>query len=173
MVTFGGRIAEEMFFNEVSSGAGMDIRQATAIARKMVMEFGMNDELGFIFYGDSDPTSPFEGFGQREYSEDTARVIDAEIKKLIDKLYAQTVKMMTENRDKVVAVAEALLKYETLTGDEVNRLIRGESLEKPTISDLLDAEDATGGLKVGRARPVKPARDENLGLGGHELPAPG
>ncbi|HRX83443.1 MAG TPA: ATP-dependent zinc metalloprotease FtsH [Phycisphaerae bacterium] len=173
MVTFGGRIAEEMFFNEISSGAGMDIRQATAIARKMVMEFGMNDELGFIFYGDSDPTSPFEGMGQREYSEDTARMIDGEIKRLIDRLYHQTVQMMTENRDKVIAVAEALLKYETLTGDEVNRILRGDSLDKPTISDLLDAEDATGGLKVGKARPVKPARDENLGLGGNELPAPG
>jgi cell division protease FtsH len=178
MVTFGGRIAEDMFFKEISSGAGMDIRQATGIARKMVMEFGMNEELGFIYYGDGESGSPFEGLGQREYSESTAQRIDTEIKKLIDKLYAETEKLMASNREKIVEIAEALLKYETLTGDEVHTLIRGESLDKPSISDLLDADDASGGKMVGKARPVPKPRDTGLELGGGELgggelPAPG
>jgi cell division protease FtsH len=172
MVTFGGRIAEDMFFGEISSGAGMDIRQVTAIARKMVMEFGMNDELGFIYYGDAESTSPFEGFGQRDYSENTAQRIDTEVKKLIDKLYAETEKLMETNRDTIIAIAEALLKYETLTGDEVHAIMRGEPIEKPTISDLLDADDATG-KHIGKARPVKPQQKPDIELGGGELPAPG
>jgi cell division protease FtsH len=170
---FGGRIAEEMFMNEVSSGASMDIKQATAIARQMVKEFGMNEELGFVFYGDTNVGGMYEGLGQREYSDATAQRIDQEIKKLIDALYEETRLLLVAQRDKIAAVAEALLKYETLTGDEVHALIRGETLDKPTISDLLDAE-VRAGKKVGKARPAesdgRPAVD--LG-GGGSLPAPG
>ena len=173
MVTFGGRIAEETFFGEVSSGAAQDIRQATVIARQMVKEFGMNEEMGFVYYGESEMSSPFLSLGQREYSDSTADRIDQEIKKLIDTLYATTKQLMEDNRDQVVAVAEALLKYETLTGDEVNALIRGEELEKPTISDLLDAEHAQDGQQVGKARPLQTDSEPTVDLGGGELPAPG
>jgi cell division protease FtsH len=169
--TFGGRIAEEMFMDEISSGASMDIRQATAIARQMVKEYGMNEELGFVFYGDTSASGMYEGLGIREYSEATAQRIDAEIKKLIDGLYHETRQLLEDNRDKVAAVAEALLKYETLSGDEVHALIRGESLDKPSISDLLDAE-ARSGRKIGKARPAEPERPA-VDLGGGSLPAPG
>ncbi len=169
MVTFGGRLAEDMFFGEISTGASQDIRQATMIARQMVKEYGMNDALGFVYYGD-DGAGPMEGLARREYSDHTAEQIDAEIKNMIDSLYVETRKLMEANRDKIVAVAEALLKYETLTGDEVHTLIRGETLDKPTISDLLDAENP-GGKQVGKARPVQPEPKPGLDLGGGQLPA--
>lgn len=170
MVAFGGRIAEEMFFGEVSSGAGMDIKQATQIARSMVKEYGMNEAVGFVYYGDGE--GEMGHLMQREYSDQTADMIDREIKKLIDTLYAETRQLMESNRDKVVALAEALLKYETLTGDEVNAVIRGDDLDKPSISDLLDAEAKSDG-SVGKARPVQSNEDPLSDLGGGELPAPG
>ncbi len=171
IITFGGRISEDMFFGEVSSGAAMDIRQATQIARKMVKEFGMSESLGFIYYGDDD-VGQFEGLGRREYSDATADLIDREVKKLIETLYKQTRELMEANRDKIRAIAEALLKYETLTGNEVHTLIRGESLDKPSISDLLDAEGMPSRERVGKARPVKDEEKAYGDLGG-ELPATG
>src|SRR5205807_7168157 len=89
---FGGRIAEEMFCGDVNTGAMGDIRQASGLARRMVREWGMNDRLGFVFYGEDDSKPNFMDFGGtgREYSEETARAIDEEIKKLIDSLYDET-----------------------------------------------------------------------------------
>ena len=170
MVTFGGRIAEQMFFGEVSSGAAMDIKQATQIARSMVKEYGMNESVGFVYYGDGE--GQMDHLLSREYSEQTADMIDREIKKLIDTLYAETHRLMDANRDKIIAIAEALLKHETLTGDEVNAIIRGDDLDKPSISDLLDAEAKSDGT-VGKARPLKPRQKPLSDLGGGELPATG
>src|SRR5205823_5477483 len=84
---FGGRIAEEMFCNDVNTGATGDIRQASSIARRMVRDWGMNDRLGFVFYGEDDSRPAFMEFGSgtREYSEETAKAIDEEVKKLIDR----------------------------------------------------------------------------------------
>ena len=88
-MSFGGRIAEEMLTNDMNSGVYGDIRQATSIARKMITEWGMNDRLGFVFYGEDENKPNYFDFGGggKEYSEQTARVIDEEIKKLIDALY--------------------------------------------------------------------------------------
>ena len=115
-VLFGGRIAEEMFCGDVNTGAMQDIRQATSIARRMVREWGMNDRLGFIFYGDDDskPGMFGEFGGGREYSEETQRAIDEEVKKMIDALYDETHKLLEANRERVDALAKALVKYETL-----------------------------------------------------------
>lgn len=172
MVAFGGRIAEDMFFGEISSGAAMDIRQVTQVARSMIKEFGMSDKLGFIYYGDEDGQGGVEMF-RREYSDNTADLIDREVKALIDSLYARTRKLMEENSDKIQTIAEALLKYETLTGDEVHALIRGDTLDKPTLSDLLDADHARPDEAIGKARPVKSKPKPLTDLGGGELPAPG
>src|SRR5258705_1849894 len=96
---FGGRIAEEMFTGDVTTGATMDCGQATGVARRMVAEWGMNDRLGFVFYGD-DENNPNAGLvPQKEYSEDTARQIDEEVKKLIDHLYDQTKALLQQNKD--------------------------------------------------------------------------
>src|SRR5439155_981190 len=100
-VCFAGRIAEEMFCGDVNTGAFSDIRQATGLARRMVREWGMNDRLGFVYYGEDDgKMNYFDIGGGREYSEETAKAIDEEIKKLIDTLYDDTRKLLEANRDR-------------------------------------------------------------------------
>jgi len=138
-ISCAGRIAEEMFRNDVNSGVASDIRQATQIARTMVAEFGMNSDLGFVYYGEDERDQFFGISSGRNYSEETARKIDAEVKKLMDEAYADTTRMLRkENKDKLERVAKALLKYETLDGDEVIAIMRGEELRKSTIGELLD-----------------------------------
>jgi len=144
-VVCGGRIAEEKAMNDVSSGASQDIRQITAIARAMVLEWGMSPKLGFINYAGQDTRDSF--IPEKDYSEETARIIDEEIKRLTSEAYAEAQRLLEQNWDKVVAVAEALLKHETLTADEVHKLMRGEELTKPTVADLLSADRARSTAK--------------------------
>ena len=141
-VLCGGRIAEQRKTSDVSSGAAMDIQMATQYARHMILEWGMSDKLGFINYAGNDNREVF--IPEKEYSDDTARIIDEEIKRLIDEAYREAERMIGEHWDKVIAVAEALLKYETLTGDDVDRIMQGQVLDKPTVSELLQQEAARG-----------------------------
>jgi cell division protease FtsH len=136
----GGRIAEEKAMGDVSSGAVGDISQVTSIARAMVLEWGMSPKLGFVRYTGMDTREMF--LPEKEYSDETARDIDEEIRRIVDEAYAQATRMLEANWDKVIAVAEALLKHETLSADEVFRLMRGESLNKSSVSELLRAEAA-------------------------------
>ncbi|MCC5828392.1 MAG: ATP-dependent zinc metalloprotease FtsH [Phycisphaeraceae bacterium] len=138
-VTFGGRIAEEMECGDISSGAAMDIRQATSIARAMVMQWGMSEKLGFQLLGSDETKNPWEQ-PDKYYSEETARLIDDEVGRLIQETYQQTRTMLENHREELVRLAEALLKYETLSREEVDRLLKGELLDKPTVGDLLRAE---------------------------------
>jgi cell division protease FtsH len=144
-VVCGGRIAEEKAMNDVSSGASQDIRQITAIARTMILEWGMSPKLGFINYAGSDTREMY--LPEKDYSDDTARLIDEEVKRITGEAFEDAKKLLDENWEKVVAVAEALLKHENLTADEVHKLMRGEELTKPTVADLLSAD---------RARSAKP-----------------
>ena len=171
-VALGGRIAEEIFFNEISSGASSDIKQATDIARRMVCDWGMGESIGFVYYGGEEAKNPFMEMGGREYSDSTAEAIDKEIKLILDTIYAETKKIITDNRDKIETLAKALLDYETLSGEEVNAVIRGEKLARSSVSDLLD-EAVTKKDTVGTARPVQadPLPDTELGDG--TLPQPG
>jgi cell division protease FtsH len=171
---FGGRIAEEMFCGDVNTGAMADIRQATGIARRMVREWGMNERLGFVFYGEDEnrPGMWDFGGGQREYSEETAKVIDEEIKKLIDRLYDETRELLDANRERVEALAKALVKYETLDSSDVDRIMRGDTLSKPTVSDLLEKEQTRRGTTI-QPGPTATEPDVQPGLGGGPLPAPG
>ncbi len=141
-VAMAGRIAEEMIFNDVDSGAASDIAQATMLARRMVMDWGMSDKLGFVRYAPDPANQHMLEFGSREYSEKTAEVIDLEIKQIVDEAQARTRKLIESNREKLENVAKALLKYETLDVHDVERIIEGKSLDKPTVGDLLAAEQA-------------------------------
>ena len=134
-VVCGGRIAEQRAMDDVSSGASMDIMQATSLARAMVLEWGMSPRLGFIKYTGADTRESF--LPDRDYSDDTAKIIDHEIRRLVDEAYAAAEKLLAEHWTKVEAVADALLKHETLSADEVHRIMRGERLTKPTVADLL------------------------------------
>ena len=143
-VCFGGRIAEEIFCDDISSGAQSDIQQTTRIARQMILTWGMSDELGLISYG---PDSSLKDMiyimpGEKEYSEKTAEAIDGEIKKITDEAYKKARDLIEANKDKLERIAKALLKYETLDADDVEVILKGGRLDKPTVSDLLAAEQA-------------------------------
>jgi cell division protease FtsH len=139
-ICFAGRIAVKMVFNDVDSGAYSDIRQATALARQMVTEWGMGEEVGPVYYGADGSEAYFYGPIGAEYSQKTAELIDQEVKKLLDSAYAKAEELLLQHRDKLDALAEALLKYETLDAEEVKIIISGGKLEKPTVSDLLAKE---------------------------------
>jgi cell division protease FtsH len=168
-VCFGGRIAEEMFCGDINTGASGDIKQATGIARKMIRDWGMSDRLGFVYYGEDDMNpNKMGGFGNdREYSEETAKAIDEEVKKMIDGLYDETRQILEANRERVDAIAKALMRYETLDSNDVDRIMRGDNLTKPTVGELLEKEQSR------RAPIIRPEEDPGLGLGGGPLPSPG
>jgi cell division protease FtsH len=134
-VLMGGRVAEELIFGKekVTSGAGSDIEQATRLARMMVTRWGYSDELGFVAYGENQD-EVFLGMSvsrQQNISEETARKIDGEIKRLVDGGYGEAKRILTERRDDLEKLARALLEYETLTGEEIFKVLRGEKLDRP------------------------------------------
>jgi len=169
-IVCGGRIAEERETSDVSSGAAMDIQQLTTMARAMVLEWGMSEKLGFVRYAGTDQRDAF--VHDRDYSEETARIIDEEIRHYADEAYHEARTILDANWDQVVAVADALLKHETLTAEEVKKLMAGEKLDKPSVSDLLAAEAAKARDEADRASKPKPkpTPDEDLGPG--MLPSP-
>jgi len=140
-ICFGGRVAEELFCNDITSGAQSDITQATRIAREMIMTWGMGEELGPIKYSQDTGPETYYGMGP-DYSQKTAEAIDREVKRLIDDAYTKVTDLIETNRDKMEALAKALLKYETLDAEEVKMILEGKMLDKPTVSDLLKLEQA-------------------------------
>jgi cell division protease FtsH len=166
-VLCGGRIAEQRRTGDISSGAAMDIKQATTFARHMILEWGMSPKLGFVNYAGADSRESF--IPEKDYSEETARLIDDEIRRLIDEAYSEATGMIDEHWDKVVAIAEALLKYETLTGDDIDRIMRGQRLDKPTVAELLKAE-----ARPAASTGTRPAAKEDTGdePAGGMMPSP-
>ncbi len=146
-VCFGGRVAEEMFCGDISSGAQSDIQTATNIAKQMVLTWGMSEELGPISYGPdfSVKEMVYAGPMEKEYSEKTAEAIDREVKRITDEAYAKAREVIEQNKERLSNVAKALLKYETLDADEVTLILEGGVVDKPTVTDLLAAEQARGG----------------------------
>jgi cell division protease FtsH len=135
VVTMGGRIAEQFHSDDVSNGASGDIRQATSLARKMVCEWGMSDRIGMIEYseGEGEVFLARDISRPRNYSEETARLIDAEIKRFIDEAYQHATEILTEDRAKVELIAKALLEFETLDAEQIRDLIEtGEMRNPPT-----------------------------------------
>jgi cell division protease FtsH len=110
------------------------------------------------------------GLAGREYSEETAKIIDEEVKKLIDKLEGETKAMLEAHRDRVDALAQALLRYETLDGSDVERVMKGESLTKPTVADLLASEQQRR-AEARREEEKKKGEAEGPGIGA--IPQPG
>ena len=130
-IAFGGRVAEELIFANQTTGASSDISVATNIARRMVCEWGMSDKLGPLAYGKKEE-QVFLGreLGhQRDYSEQTAYEIDAEVRSIIDQQLQRARQMLRDYKDKLSSLAEALLKLETIDGSQVERVMNGEQLE--------------------------------------------
>ncbi len=156
-VCFGGRIAEEIFFDDVTSGASSDIMQATSMAKEMVLSWGMGKELGPINYG-REPGSEMYFPGTRpDYSEKTSQIIDDEVRKIIDTAYSLARKLIEGNKDKLGNLAKALLKYETLDVEDVKIIMEGGMLDKPTVTELLAAEQEK---KEAEVAPVTKAEEE-------------
>jgi cell division protease FtsH len=145
-IAMGGRLAEEIIFGPeyVTTGAASDIKQATDLARRMVTEWGMSDALGLLRYSDNEE-EVFLGHSvtqRKNVSEATARVIDAEIRSLIEIAENRAREIITTHVDDLHRLAEALLEYETLTGEDIDTLLRGESIHRET------AEPARGDAGV-------------------------
>ncbi len=134
VVAMGGRIAEEMIFghDKVTTGASGDIKMATDMARRMVTEWGMSDRLGPLRYS-SNEEHVFLGHSvaqQKNLSEETARVIDGEVKAIVEEAYDTCRKILTDNLGELHTLAQGLLEYETLSGDDIAALLRGEKLDR-------------------------------------------
>jgi cell division protease FtsH len=133
IMTMAGRIAEEYVTDDVSSGAASDIQQATGMARAMVMHWGMSEKLGHVLYGDSQEYV-FLGrdmMRSKDYSEETARNIDDEVKRIIGEAYKTAKAIIEEHRDKLEMIAKALLEFETLDGAQVEEIVRTGRLTPP------------------------------------------
>lgn len=129
----GGRIAEEITFGDITSGAHGDIRGATRLARKMVCEWGMSDKLGFIEYTGKDDAAYMmrEPTESHHFSDATAVEIDKEVRRIIDEAYARANKILTEKKDKLEILAKALLEFETLDGSHVKEIMEHGKLLNP------------------------------------------
>jgi len=120
----GGRVAEELFLGDISTGASNDIMQITEIAKKMIMDYGMSDSLGMVKYGDLEETRHL-GYaygGGRDYSEETAKLIDVEVKRLIQEAYEDVKSLLEEKKEYVEKVVKLLLEKEVLTGEEFEEI---------------------------------------------------
>ena len=172
VVLMGGRVAEELFLGDVSSGAAGDIQMATFTARKMVCEWGMSEHLGMVQYVE-DSTMTFLGrdFGHnRGYSEKTAESIDAEVLKIVSRAYDQAKEIIGAHRDAMEKITAALLEYETLDGKHIRDIIEHGHMLTPPPAPLAPPSNPTPQEPLPVNPPVKPTEDEGGLLPG--LPAP-
>ena len=158
-MAMGGRAAEEIIFgaDKVSNGASGDIKMATDQTRRMVTEWGMSDKLGMIAYGDNSQ-EVFLGHSvtqSKNVSEATAREIDSEIKAIIDNAYASAKRILSENLEHLHAVAKGLLEHESLSGDEIRTVLRGEKVVKIVVDE--PAPDSRRASVPSSGRPMPPA----------------
>lgn len=141
-ILFGGRAAEEVFLNSMSTGASNDFERATKLARDMVTRYGMSESLGTMVYVDTESDSVFGRMNSKTVSEVTQQKVDAEIRSLLDQQYALAKNLLENNRDKVDAMVVALLEWETIDADQVNDIMAGNTPRPPKPSE--DAKSTTG-----------------------------
>ncbi|MEE1038132.1 MAG: ATP-dependent zinc metalloprotease FtsH [Eubacterium sp.] len=135
----GGRVAEMLVLSDISTGASNDIQRATDIARDMVTKYGFSDKLGPINYSSSEEVFLGKDFGAKQsYSEETANEIDSEVKRIVHDGYEMAQKLLTEHREQLLAVADALMELETIDGVQFERIYSGEA----TVADLIAENDA-------------------------------
>jgi cell division protease FtsH len=133
-VLLGGRVAEELVYGEVSTGAHNDLERATDLARLMVMKYGMSERVGLVTFGErmplflKGPGMPWAG--ERDWSEDTARIIDAEVREILDRTHDRVRGILTTKKATLVAAATELKRVETLEGERLRRVLAGEKLEE-------------------------------------------
>jgi cell division protease FtsH len=132
-VLFGGRIAEELFMNQMTTGASNDFKRATEMARRMVTEWGMSEALGIMVYGENEG-EVFLGrqvTTHQNMSETTLQAVDKEVRRIIDMQYALARRLLEENRDKVEAMTKALLEWETIDANQIEDIMQGRPPRPP------------------------------------------
>jgi len=166
-MAMGGKVAEELVFGKenVTSGAASDIQQVSRIARAMVQQFGFSDELGHIDYANEQQSFLGAYQGPSSISPDTQKKIDDEVRKIVDEGYETAKRILTEKKDDLHRLAQGLLEYETLTGSDIQKVLKGEPLDKG------DDDAPTGGETVSVTaipKTAKPRRPSSEGDGGME-----
>jgi len=143
-ILMGGRVAEEIVFGQKTTGAGNDIERATELARSMVTEWGMSDEFGPLNFS----AGKQEVFLGRDFSsgdrhsEDTAQRIDAEIRRIVTQQYSRAMEILTNHRKELEQIAESLLEYETIDGDDIDTLLRGGKIDRPVSAAAKKRQEA-------------------------------
>jgi cell division protease FtsH len=160
-ISMGGRVAEEIIFGheKVSSGASSDIKYATSLARAMVTEWGMSDKLGPLFYGDDNREMHYGGSHHTAMSQDIANKVDAEVKEIVEGAHSTAKKILTDHIDELHLVAKNLLEFETLSGDDIKGLLKGEPIDRsggetPRISGKTSVPSSRKPKSSGDEQPV-------------------
>ena len=157
-ILFGGRIAEEIFVGQMSTGASNDFSRATKLARSMVTRFGMSDSMGVMVYEDSE-NEGFFGGATKTISEATQQKVDAEIRSILDTQYALSRRLLEENRDKVEAMTRALLDWETIDAEQINDIMAGHEPRNPASGNLKrtpppSGDGGSGGISPNATAPA-------------------
>ena len=158
-VLFGGRIAEELFMNQMTTGASNDFERATELARRMVTQWGMSDALGPMVYGENEG-EVFLGRSittHKNVSETTLQKVDGVIRRIIDEQYKLARRLLEENRDKVEVMAKALLEWETLDADQLDDIMAGKPPRAPKLPAASSAPSAPTDGAQGAAAPAPSA----------------
>ena len=174
-VLFGGRIAEELFMNQMTTGASNDFERATEIARRMVTQWGMSDELGPMVYGENEG-EVFLGRSittHKNVSEATMQKVDGEIRRIIDQQYRLARRLLEENREKVEVMAKALLEYETLDADQIGDIMSGKPPRPPKPSSGSQSAAKPPAPDAGAEGATAPAPKGLSGRGGRRRPRAG
>jgi cell division protease FtsH len=135
-MTLGGRASEQIFFGKISTGASNDLQQISKIAYSMVTVYGMNDKLGNVSY--YDPSQ--ENYFTKPFSEETGKLIDEEVRALIEKAYTRTIQLLTEKKEDVEKLAKELLKKEVLFQSDVEALIGKRPFEEKKVLDVKEED---------------------------------
>jgi cell division protease FtsH len=153
-ILLGGRLAEELTFNSMTTGAGNDLERSTEMARKMVCEYGMSDAMGPLTFGKKEEQIFLgrEIAQHQDYSEDTAIRIDQEIKRIVTENYAKAKSLLAQHRVALDRIADALLVHEVLDADQVRRIVAGETLEDPKVASSTPSSD-DGSKRLAKERP--------------------
>jgi cell division protease FtsH len=160
-VLFGGRIAEEIFMNQMTTGASNDFERATDMARKMVTQWGMSDRLGPMVYGENEG-EVFLGRSvttHKNVSEATMQKVDEEIRRIIDQQYALARGLIEANRDKIEAMTKALLEWETIDADQINDIMAGNPPRPPKPVYTAPTQPPQDATPAAPAAPVEPAQE--------------
>ncbi len=170
-IALGGRAAEEIFLNDLSSGAQQDITQATRLARAMVCEWGMTDNLGTVSYEEREGQNRYlgiSGFHEKNYSEETAEKIDKEVFKLVDEAHKRATQIISEQKEQVQLIADMLMEFETLEGEDIKQIVAGKWDIDKKRNKLKDAGD----LQMKSPPPPPPQKKKKKFGDSKDLPDP-